>query len=89
MWRSKLHFTPPRPPQPPSLTKTASRIMRLTNLILSAFLCLTMVAALVTQLESRGDSLATFTYEVHILCLTIISCTEQLVTGGARDIHPR
>ena len=63
--------------------------MRLTNLLVSAFICLATVATLVIQLESRRDSLATFTYEVHILCLTIISCTERLVTGGARNIHPR
>ena len=79
----------PQLPHPLSFTKTASRIMRLTNLLVSAFLCLATVAALVTHLEARDDSLATFTYEVHNLCLTIILYTDRFVTGGTRYIHSR
>ena len=41
--------------------------MRLTNLLVSGLLCLAPVAALGTPLEPRSDTLATFTYEVHIL----------------------
>lgn len=62
-----LPYTTPLPPQRPSLTRRASRIMRLANFLVSGLLCLATVVALVAPLGSRDGVLSTFTYEVHIL----------------------
>lgn len=62
--------------------------MRVTNILVFAFLCLATVAAFITPLKSRDDVLATFTYEALILSPTRVSCTDQLAIGGARSLHP-
>lgn len=81
--------TTPQLPERPPLARRASHIMRLANLLVSAFLCLATVAALVIPLQSRDDIPSTFTYKVHILCPTVVSSTDRLATGSARNLYPR
>jgi hypothetical protein len=62
--------------------------MLLTTLLVSELICPVTVAALINLLESRDGILITFTHKVHVLYFTIVSCTDRLVTGVARTLHP-